>query len=164
MVRDLRAILASLEKRFRAQPDRHQAIENHAAMTGNTTFKRVIQHLQSPPVGLALDRLGEAYQRGFAKKMLFVRFEDFTLDPAKEMKRVYGYLGVPPFAHDFNQVAQATQEDDTVFGVGPLHEIRPKVAPPAIDYREVLGVDAVRQIENACPWYFRLFGYLPDPR
>ena len=84
MVRDLRQILASLEKKFRQNPDKYRPIENHANLTGTTTFKRVLLSLQSPPVGLALDRLIEVHQRGWARKILFVRFEDLTTQPAAD--------------------------------------------------------------------------------
>jgi sulfotransferase len=159
MVRDLRQILASLEKKFRQNPDKYRPIENHANLTGTTTFKRVLLSLQSPPVGLALDRLIEVHQRGWAKKILFVRFEDLTAQPAATMKNVYAYLGVPEFAHHFDKVAQVTQEDDQVFGIPGLHEIRPKVEPLPSDYLDVLGRDAVRHLQQNYAWYFQLFGY-----
>ena len=115
--------------------------------------------LQSPPVGLALDRLIEVHQRGWAKKILFVRFEDLTTQPAATMQKVYAYLGIPEFAHLFDKVAQVTQEDDQVFGIPGLHEIRPKVEPLPSDYLDVLGRDAVRHLQQQYAWYFQLFGY-----
>jgi sulfotransferase len=163
MVRDLRQILSSLEKKFRQNPDKYRPIENHANLTGTTTFKRVLLGLQSAPVGLALDRLIEVHQRGWAKKILFVRFEDLTAQPAATMQKIYAYLGVPEFTHNFDKVAQVTQEDDHVFGIPGLHEIRPKVEPLQSDYRDVLGRDAVRHLQQQYAWYFQLFGYHVSP-
>jgi sulfotransferase len=163
LVRDLRAILASLEKKFRQNPEKHRPIENHAALSGTTTFKRMLLNLQSPPVGLAIDRLIEVHQRGWAKKMLFLRFEDLTAQPAETLQKVYAYLGLPEFAHDFANVAQVTQEDDEVFGTPGLHQIRPRVEPLPADHLEVLGIDAVRHLQANYGWYFQLFGYRPMP-
>jgi sulfotransferase len=163
MVRDLRQILSSLEKKFRQNPDKYRPIENHANLTGTTTFKRVLLGLQSAPVGLALDRLIEVHQRGWAKKILFVRFEDLTAQPAATMQKIYAYLGVPEFTHNFDKVAQVTQEDDHVFGIPGLHEIRPKVEPLQSDYLDVLGRDAVRHLQQQYAWYFQLFGYHVSP-
>ncbi|HUB68718.1 MAG TPA: sulfotransferase [Candidatus Methylacidiphilales bacterium] len=159
MVRDLRQILASLEKKFRSNPDKHRAIENHANLTGTTTFKRAMIHLQGPPVGLALDRLIEVHQRGWNKKMLFVRFEDLTTQPTQVMQKVYAYLGVPEWKHDFEKIAQITQEDDEAYGIPGLHQIRPKVEPLQNDYLETLGPDVIRYVQNQYAWYFQLFGY-----
>lgn len=159
LVRDLRQILASMEKKFRQNPDKHRPIENHNNLAGTTTFKRMLIHLQSPPVGLALDRLIEVHHRGWHKKMLFLRFEDLTTQPAETMKKVYTYLGLPEFAHDFDHVPQATVEDDSVFGIPGLHEIRPKVEPVRNDYPNVLGRDAIQYVQSHFTWYFTLFDY-----
>jgi sulfotransferase len=161
LVRDLRQILSSMEKKFRQNPEMYRPIENHANLSGTTTFKRAMIHLQNAPVGLALDRLIEVHQRGWNKKMLFLRFEDMTTQPAETLQKVYTYLGVPGFKHDFDKVAQVTLEDDQVFGIPDLHEIRPKVEPLPSDYLDVLGRDVVRYVQNQYAWYFQQFGYHP---
>jgi sulfotransferase len=159
MVRDLRAILSSLEKKFRQNPDKYRAVENHANLSGTTTLKRAHLALQSAPVGLALDRLIEVHQRDWAKKILFLRFEDLTEQPAATLQKVYQYLGVPEYTHNFDKVLQVTEEDDKIFGVPGLHEIRPKVEPLQNDYLDVLGRDVVRHLQQNYTWYFQLFGY-----
>jgi len=163
MVRDLRQILASMEKKFRQNPDRNRPIENHQNVSGTTTFKRAMIHLQTPPVGLALDRLLEIHQRGWYKKMLFLRFEDLTTNPGQALQEVYAYLGVPGYEHDFAQVAQVTHEDDEVFGIPGLHDIRPKVEAFQNDYLTVLGKEAVIQVQNQHAWFFNQFGYRVVP-
>ncbi len=163
MVRDLRQILASMEKIFRRDPDKNRPIENHNNLSGTTTFKRMAINLQGPPVGLALDRLIDIHQRGWNKKILFLRFEDLTTQPASTMQKIYQYLGVPEFKHDFDHVPQVTQEDDDVYGVGSLHEIRPQVKPLQNDYLDVLGRDAIHFVQTNYAWYFTLFGYRTNP-
>ena len=163
MVRDLRQILASLEKKFRQNPDKHRPIENHSNLSGTTTLKRAVLQLQAPPVGLALDRLAEIQMRGWDKKILFVRFEDLTAHPKQTLQKVYAYLGVPEFEHNFDKVAQVTQEDDQAYGLPGLHEIRPKVEPLPNDFLSVLGKDAVRFVQGNYAWYFSLFGYQTSP-
>jgi sulfotransferase len=163
LVRDLRQILSSMEKKFRQNPDKYRPVENHSNLTGTTTLKRVLLALQSAPVGLALDRLLEVHQRGWAKKMLFLRFEDLTAQPVAVLQRAYDYLQLPAFKHDFGRVEQITQEDDAVFGIPGLHEIRPKVEPLPEDYLEILGRDAVRHLHQHYAWYFQLFNYPVSP-
>jgi sulfotransferase len=163
MVRDLRQILASMEKKFRQNPERHRPIENHNNLTGTTTLKRVVAHLQTPPVGLALDRLAEIHQRGWNKKILFVRYEDLAAHPKQTMQKVYGYFGISEYVHDFNEVAQVTQEDDQAYGIPGLHEIRPKVEPLIHDFLSILGKDAVRFVQSNYAWYFTSFGYQTSP-
>ena len=159
MVRDLRMIVASLEKRFRKNPATYKPIEKHGTMEGITTYKRAVQNLQSVPLGLALERLFEVHTRGFASKMLFLRYEDMVRTPASTMKQIYHYVQLPEFVHDFEHVAQVTQEDDTVFETVGLHDIRPQVAPLPEDYLQILGAPAVKFIETNYAWYFERFGY-----
>jgi sulfotransferase len=163
MVRDLRQILASMEKKFRQNPDKHRPIENHNQLSGTTTFKRAVQHLQTPPVGLALDRLVEIQMRGWNKKILFIRYEDLAAQPKQTLQKVYAYLGVPEFQHNFEKVPQVTQEDDQAYGIPGLHEIRPKVVLQQNDFLSILGKDAVRFVQGNYAWYFTLFGYQTSP-
>jgi sulfotransferase len=165
MVRDLRQILSSMEKKFRQTPERHRAIENHQDLTGITTYKRALSYLQGQPVGLAIERLIEIHQRGWIKKILVLRYEDLTTDPETALKKVYNYLGVPQFAHDFTKVKQITHEDDEVFGTPGLHDIRSVVTPQKADFQDVLGSDVLRHVYSKYGWYFKLFGYaLPEQK
>ena len=51
------------------------------------------------------------------EKVLFIKFEDLCINPKKELKRIYSYLGLKEFQHDFDNVEQLTVEDDRVHGV-----------------------------------------------
>jgi sulfotransferase len=159
MVRDLRQVVSSMEKKFRQNPERHRSIENHSNLNGITTYKRVVHYLQSQPIGLAIERLVEIHQRGWSKKILFVRYEDMTVDPEKSLKRIYTYLELPYFQHNFQKVSQITKEDDEAFGIPDLHNIRSVVAPQKADFMEILGRDALRYIYEKYAWYFKMFGY-----
>jgi len=163
MVRDLRQILASMEVKFRQSPDKHRPIENHVNLSGTTTLKRVVVHLQTAPVGLALDRLAEVHQRGWNKKILFVRYEDLTAQPKQTLEKIYSYMGLPGYQHNFQQVDQVTDEDDKIHGIPGLHDIRPVVEPLTHSYLPILGKDAVRFVQNNYAWYFTAFGYQTNP-
>jgi sulfotransferase len=163
MVRDLRAILASMEKIFRNNAENHSDMVNHGEMKGTSTAKRVGMWLNSPPVGLALERLQQCYQEGINREMLILRAEDLTTNPADTMRRLYDYLGLESYAHDFDNVEQSVTEDDSVYGLTPdLHTIRNKVRPLKADFDEVLGSGICAQINQQHAWYQNLFGYLPQ--
>jgi sulfotransferase len=109
---------------------------------------------------LSLERLAEIFQRGWAKQFLFVRYEDLTSKPEEAMKRVYNYLEVPFYNHNFQKVLQVTHEDDEVFGIPDLHTIRSVVEPNKTDFMQVLGPDVLRHVYSKYAWYFRTFGYV----
>ena len=137
MVRDLRGIFSSMEKNYRKNPHKDPMIVNGAELKNMTTRSRVDHFSVSPPIGPSLEWLSESIHQGFDKNILFVRFEDFSKDPETEMKRVYEYLDIPYFSHDFNNVQQLTHENDVIHGIFGDHKIHPKVSPIPSDFIKI---------------------------
>jgi sulfotransferase len=163
-VRDVKAILASMEKIHRRQhAEGKSGMENHAEMRATTTAKRVQDWLRGPPVGLALERFGQMDLEGIKDKCLIVRYEDLCQQPDREMARVYRYLGLPAFAHNFDNVEQITVEDDVVYGLVPdLHVVRKEIRYLRPDYESILGADVCNWVDETCAGYQLAFGYAPQ--
>jgi sulfotransferase len=159
LVRSLPDIIASMEKMFRQNQHKSHSIVNHANMQGTSTPKRVDIWFNSPPIGLAVERLSEAIRQGVDKKMLFIKYESLCLHPEMEMKRVYEYLEIPHFQNDFSNIPQTTIEDDEVYGFAGLHTIRPSLEMKPSDAKSILGKDVYDWIMNQYKWYNDYFGY-----
>jgi sulfotransferase len=160
MIRDPRSIYASMEKNFRKNQHLDSGIVDHAQMQGTTTEKRIDIWTQGQPVGLAMERLYQVIKEGINKKMLFVKFEDLCRYPEQEMKKIYTYLDVPYYQHDFDNIEQITQEDDSVYGIYGDHVIKSKLTPVKNDYKEVLGVNASNWIRQNFSWFYDEFRYI----
>ena len=160
MVRNLKGIIASMEKIHRKNIDKHSSLVDHSRMLNTTTIKRVDTFLNSPPVGLALERIFQMIQEGIDKKVLFVRAEDLATKPDETLKKIYEYTQIPFFNHDFQKIEQITKEDDEVYGMGNLHTIKNKLEPIPEDWNNVLGVDLANSIDFKVQWYQRYFGYV----
>jgi sulfotransferase len=161
MVRNMKSIICSMEKLFRANQENHQDIQNHSQMSGTNTPKRVDAWFANPPVGLALERLNQCFLEGTNKNFLYVRAEDLTSYPDREITKIYKYLGLPDYKHDFDNVEQTIKEDDSVYGISSsLHTIRKAVRPLTPDYNQILGQQVCDWIDNAHQGYQRLFGYI----
>jgi sulfotransferase len=168
MVRDLRDIFCSMEKNFRKSQEKSSPLVDHAKMTGTTTPKRIDIWSQSQPVGLAIERLGEIITQGLDKNMLFVKFEDLCLYPENTMIRIYEYLGVPHFEHDFDNIQQITVEDDEVYGIYGDHKIKNILELPPSTAKKTLGItynqngepiQVVDWIFSKYRWFFDKFNY-----
>lgn len=159
MVRDLRAIFASMEKKYRKNPHLDSGMVNHADMTGTSTEKRVQMWANTQPVGLAIERLQDMFIQGIADNILFVRYEDLCAQPYAQLSRIYKFFDLPEYDHDFDNIKQYTQEDDMVYGIYGDHIIRGEVSPSVPDFKEVLGEGLCRSIENSYSWFFKLFSY-----
>lgn len=161
MVRDLRSIIASYEKIYRKSTLKFDPIRNDANATGTTVYKRVDEwvHPQNT-IGRALERIQEINKLGYSDKILFVKYEDLCLYTEKEIKRIYEYLEVPYYEHDFDNIEQITKEDDNIYGLtADLHTIRPRLEMNSQDFRDVLGRDICEWITNNFAWYFQMFNY-----
>ena len=159
MIRDPRAIFASMEKNFRKSQHTDSGIVNHSKMQNTTTQKRVELWAQTPPVGLAFERIQQIVLEGISAKILFIKFEDLTAQPEQVMGKIYGFLNIPYYQHDFENVQQLTQEDDVVYGIYGDHAIRQQVQPVPNTYKEILGTSTCNWIKQHYDWFFREFKY-----
>jgi sulfotransferase len=159
MVRDLRAVFASMEKKFRANPDIEDGTVDNMNLTGLTTHQRVEKWAVTHPIGHAVPKLYQAILDKSAQKFLILRYEDLCNNPKDMMRAIYSYLEVPYFEHNFDYIPQITVEDDTVHGIYGDHTIRNTLGALPDDSREILGEYTCEWIYNNYQWFFEIFGY-----
>lgn len=159
MVRDLRDIFSSMEKNYRNNQDKQNSILDWTKMQGTTVPKRVDIWAQNPPVGMAIERMNEIIRMGIDNKILFIKFENLCLYPEIEINKIYDYLNIPKYQHDFDNIKQLTEEDDVVYGIFGNHLIRPKLEIIPSKFKILLGKDVSEWIFNNYKWYFEYFDY-----
>ena len=138
LLKDPRDIFADMESEFKNNPDKHPDILNWTTGQGITVPKRIDIWIQNSPVGLAFERLSEMFRVGVAAKVLFIKFEDLCLYPDTTMVKIYDYLNIPNFKHDFDSIG--------------LEPVRSKA-------KEILGRDVTEWIHTNFKWYFDQFKY-----
>jgi len=158
IVRDLRDIIASMENNFRKYPYKWDASASEEPK-GVTVGQRVSIWMQSNPVGNTLLNLKETINRGYDKDMLFIKFEDLTSNPEKEMKRVYKYLELPYFKADYTNIQQVTFEDDKFHGRYGDHKIHSNIQPVKSKAIQLLGSTICNQLKDNNKWYFDYFNF-----
>jgi len=159
MVRDPRDIFASMEKNFRKNQHLDSGIVNHAEMIGTTTEKRIEFWANSQPVGMDMERLEQIIKEGNDKKMIFIKYEDLTKNPDEEIKKLYEYLELPFYQHDFNNITQITKEDDSVYGIYGDHNIKSKIEFKQSNSIDIIGEHASIWLRNRYSWFFNYFNY-----
>lgn len=60
------------------------------------------------------------------KHILFVEYDDLIKDPQSQMNKIYDFLGLPTYGHDFTNIIQEEVEDpnNTIFGFKDMHVVR----------------------------------------
>ncbi len=159
MVRDLRAVFASMEKKFRANPDKDEGEINNITLQGITTHQRVEQWSIGHPIGYAVNKLNQSILDKTYKNFLFIRYEDLCTNPDLVMKDIYNYLEIDYYQHNFKTIPQITVEDDTVHGIYGDHIIRNTLGMLPDDSKEILGEYSYDWIYNNFTWFFNTFKY-----
>ena len=162
LVRDLRSVISSYEKIYRKnQKTIHDPVRNDSTGQGTTVHKRVDEWVNpTNTIGRAMERIFEITRQGYQDEILFVKYEDLCLRPEHTMAKVYEYLEIPFFEHDFDNIEQVTKEDDSVYGLThDLHTIKTELSLPKPDYKDVLGNDICYWVQGNFKWYFEMFNY-----
>lgn len=159
-VRDLRSIVASMERIYRANRHKPVGPDNPAELEGMTVMDRANYWLASHPIGLALQRTQDTFQRGLDNKVHWVRYEDLCTYPQQELDKIYTFIDEPTFKHDFSNITKKVREDDSVFGVYGSHKVAKtlRVSKPT-DWGDVFPKDVANSIRQSCAWYQDAFNY-----
>lgn len=159
MIRDLRAIFASMEKKYRKNPQLELNVANWQKLEGTTTDKRIVTWSNNVPIGPAVDRLYQVLLEGLHENILFIRYEDLCKNPNEQMARIYDYLELPYYQHDFDNIEQFTHEDDKVYGVFGDHVIKNKLEKVDEDFYDILGETGCELITKSYRWFYEAFEY-----
>lgn len=161
MVRDVRGVLSSFEKKWRANPSILDSRDNPAQQTFITVDQRVNFWLNDPPLGLSLKRLFNAVQTKTIENMLVVKAEELAKNPKAIMQKVYEFIEEPYCDIDYNNVKQMTVENDRIsdFGIYGDHVIRPKIEPFKKDYDTMLGTAISNNVKANLKWFYEEFNY-----
>ena len=159
LVRDLRAVFASMEKKFRLNPDKDGGELNNITLKGITTQQRVEQWAVGHPVGYAVNKLNQSILDKSANNFFIIRYEDLCINPEPVLSGIYNFFGIEPYKHNFSKIDQITVEDDTVHGIYGDHTIRNTLGMLPDDSKEILGEYTYNWIYDNFKWFFNIFKY-----
>lgn len=83
-----------------------------------------------------------------SEHLIFIEYDDLIADPQRELNRIYDFLGLERYEHDFNNVQNKTPENDIHWGLIGLHDIRPKVEKTSPHPKEIIGMGNYKKFNN----------------
>jgi sulfotransferase len=99
-------------------------------------------------IGFSLASLKEAMHGAEAKRLLLLPYETLVRFPEATMNAVYEFTGIPPFAHDFENISfTAAGEFDDRLGTPGLHHVQPQVRYE--ERKTILPPDLWKRFEGA---------------
>lgn len=155
IVRDLRSIIGSIEKRHVETA----ILDDAKDFAHRTLFERVSGMLQAThPVGTALMGVEDLIRRQ-PPNWIWVRYEDLCEDPANVMRGLYERLGEEYFEHDFLNVKNVAEDVDELYNLKFPHQgDGPVRKPQPDDWVRWISPDIEAHI-NTFTVYSQFFGY-----
>lgn len=154
IVRDLKDVAASMEKNHRKNIYRQDHVEGAGAT--NLT-QRINGYFSTTPINPFLDKLIDLIQCGDTQNIVFIKYENLLANPQEVMNRIYEAVGLPTFTHDFDNIIQATHEDDEFHGIYGQHKIKPKLVNP--NKTSFFSAELNRHIDETHGLFQSFFGY-----
>lgn len=155
-VRDLRSVFGSVEKQHRKTP----ALDPAPNALQKTLFARADAML-GPDGLIGQSAVGsEDIIRRFGNQVFVLHYEAFTLDPDTKLREIYNFLGYDYFPHDFQNIANTSEDVDALYLNKFPHEGSGKVTPTdRREWQEFVPADVGRLIYQRYPAYNQFFGY-----
>ena len=110
-------------------------------------------------IGLCYHALSEAYRKGNDEYLLLVDYDDLIKNPQQQLNRIYEFLEMPKFTHNFNSVRTKEDEDDSVYQLENMHTVRDKVEKIHRDNTKFLSKYILNKYKNMEFWKNRTQKY-----
>lgn len=89
---------------------------------------------------------------GHRKVLHFVDYDDLIRSPQNTMSKIYRFLDLPEFKHDFNNIVQGEVEDDSVYGLENMHRIKSHLTNNNRKYSDYLDKNTIEAYKNMEFW------------
>lgn len=149
-VRNPAEILSSFEKIKRNNPTKVVASE----LSGSSTIASRCMFYSGPDgiLGLSHAAIKDAITSGYLDRLLFVDYNKFCNTPKAELKRIYDFLKIPNFKHNFEKIEQSEVYNDFATSHAGLHKIKPKLERTTVNCVDYLGLDLYQQYNAQIFW------------
>lgn len=165
-VRDILHILTSFIAMIHRNSDQVSFIDQHLIDCGipvNDDMR--CEHLMSD-IGIVEQSLWAQYQafvKNDTKHLLFVEYEDLMNKKEETMKKIYDFIEIDYYAHDFNNVINNHREMDTeVWNLKDMHHVRNEVKKISKNPEDVLSPYILNKYKKLEYWKYSDSLYLKN--
>lgn len=103
-------------------------------------------------LGTTHRNLKDAALNGYSDRFLFVDYNRYCNTPKSQTKRIYDFLELPNFEHDFQNIEQTEQYDDVAAGFPGAHQVNRELIKDTINAASYLGLDLYQQYNREIFW------------
>jgi sulfotransferase len=156
-VRDILEILTSFITMVHRNEEQVSFIDQHLIEKGVTVDDdNRCQYLMSDDgiVEQALWSLSQAFVKNDTRHLLIVEYDDLVNTPDETMRRIYDFLELDYYCHDFNNVENKHRENDDQWYLKDMHYVRKKVKKISKDPKEILSPFILNKYKKLEYWKY----------
>lgn len=151
-VRNPAEILSSFERLRKENPLFITKVDNELRENSNIVSRAYYYAGPEGILGKTHRNIKDAVTMGFNNRMLFVDYNRFCSTPKAQMKRIYDFLELPNFQHNFENIEQTEIYNDVAVGLPNLHKIKPTLDRTTVNCVEYLGLELYEQYNREIFW------------
>lgn len=158
-VRNMDEILASFISMHRRNPNQidgklnfidEMLVKNNLPLTDENRCRILATE---GTVGMSYQSVKQALTNGHGKSMHFIEYDDLVNNPTETMNKVYDFLEIERYEHDFSNISNVNQEKDAeIYGFKDMHEVRPRVEKTSVDPKDILPAEILELCKGAEFW------------
>ena len=164
-VRDITEILTSFITMIHRNSDEISFIDEELIKGGFTVDDdNRCQYLMSDEgiVEQALWAQSQAFIRNETKHLLMVEYDDIVNTPQETMDRIYNFLEIDGYKHDFNNVKNNHRESEKQWNLKDMHHVRNKVQKISKKPEDVLSPFILNKYSKLEYWKYPDNTYLTN--
>lgn len=95
----------------------------------------------------------QALMEGKQKSLHFIEYDDLMNNPEETMRKIYEFLGLEYFQHDFSKIENKHKENDAeVYGLNDMHDVREALGKTSPDPRDILSEKTLERCKGLEFW------------
>jgi sulfotransferase len=159
-VRTVTEILASFNSLISSSDENTENLIDEAVMNetfpfGDLADRRaewLMRH--DKDIQICLNGMKLSVDSRFRDMFIFVEYDDLVEDAERQVRRIYEFLGIPYFEHEYQNIEETTgiPEISPVTRLKNLHKVRPKIEKKSISPEQIFNSETINRYSNLEFW------------
>lgn len=104
-------------------------------------------------IGQSYNGLKKCFLEGNDDCVHIIEYNELIIDPETTMRKIYDYLEMDYYEHDFNNLVNLYRENDLqVYGLEDMHEVRKKLEKVSTTPEDILPENVLEKLKNLEFW------------
>lgn len=104
-------------------------------------------------LGSSYNNIKDALIKGHQKQLHFIEYNDLVNDTENTIRKVYDFLELEYYEHDYSNIRSVHQERDSeVLGFNDMHHVRSTINKTSADPKELLSEAIINNCKDAEFW------------